>query len=332
MIIETKSNIEAKELEKLISFYGALSYAVGPSHILVTESKVQKLDPAFEQFVERAVAVPSDIQLASRAFRSEVRTVRLGPVEIGGRTQNTVFIAGPCSVESEKQIIEVSEKLVECGIKILRAGCYKPRTSPYSFQGMGIDGLKLLRDMRERFGLAVITEVRDSTHVDTVIEHTDIIQIGAKAMYDHGILRASGQCRKPVLIKRGFGTTLKEFIQAAEFVLSGGNEDVVLCERGIRTFEASTRFTLDLCGVAFVKKETNLPVIVDPTHAMGYAYGVPDLTRASTAMGVDGLLIEAHPDPKVAKSDAAQQLDLDEMAELRMSLDRVAAAVGRQIV
>ena len=332
MIIETIQNIDPVELDKIVSFYDAICYQAGSRHVIITESKVQSLDSSFQHLVDRAVPVPNDIQLASRAYRSKVRKVALGPVEIGDDTGNTVFISGPCSVESESQIVQMSEKLVACGIKILRAGCFKPRTSPYSFQGMGLDGLKLLTEMRERFGLAVITEVRDSTHVDSVIEHTDIIQVGAKAMYDHGILRACGQARKPVLLKRGFGTTLKEFVQAAEFVLSGGNENVVLCERGIRTFETSTRFTLDLCGVAFIKKETNLPVIVDPTHAMGFAYGVPDLTRASTAMGIDGLLIEAHPIPQEAKSDAAQQLDLDELDVLRKSLDAVAASVRRKIV
>jgi 3-deoxy-7-phosphoheptulonate synthase len=332
MIIETKPDITTEELNSIYSFYKGVGYAFNEGHIIITPSKIQKLDSQFQDLVKHCVPVPDDIQLASRAFKNEVREVKLGSNTIGGNTGNTVFISGPCSVESEEQITEVSKKLVECGVKILRAGCYKPRTSPYSFQGMGLDGLKLLVEMRQRFGLAVITEVRDSTHVDDVIEHTDIIQIGAKAMYDHGILRTSGQVRKPVLLKRGFGTTLKEFIQAAEFVLSGGNENVVLCERGIRTFETGTRFTLDLCGVAFIKEKTNLPVIVDPTHAFGYSYGVPDLARASTAMGIDGLLIESHPDPSVAKSDAAQQLNLEEMEILRKSLDQVAASIGRKIV
>jgi 3-deoxy-7-phosphoheptulonate synthase len=174
--------------------------------------------------------------------------------------------------------------------------------------------------------------VRDASHVDDVIEYTDIIQIGAKAMYDHGILRRCGEARKPVLLKRGFGSTLQEFVQAAEFILSGGNDEVILCERGIRTFETNTRFTLDLCGVAFLKEKTNLPVILDPSHAMGYAYGVPDLARACVAMGIEGLLIESHPTPKEAWSDAAQQLNFDEYAELLASLKSVAQAVGRKLV
>ena len=192
--------------------------------------------------------------------------------------------------------------------------------------------LKLLAKMREEYGLAVITEARDATHIDEIIEYTDIIQVGAKAMYDQGILRACAKTDKPVLIKRGFGTTLQEFVQASEFVLSGGNPNVVLCERGIRTFETKTRFTLDLCGVAWLQEYTNLPVILDPSHAMGYAYGVAPLAKACTAMGVDGLLIEAHPNPKVAKSDASQQLNYEEFTALKKELELVAGAVGYKIV
>jgi 3-deoxy-7-phosphoheptulonate synthase len=197
---------------------------------------------------------------------------------------------------------------------------------------MGIEGLRLLDKMREKYGLKVITEVRDATHVEDVIAFADVIQIGAKAMYDQGILRRCATAGKPVLLKRGFGSTLQEFVQAAEFLLSGGNSNVVLCERGIRTFETKTRFTLDLCGVAYLKEYTNLPVILDPSHAMGYAYGVADLARACTAMGVDGLLIESHPNPKVAKSDASQQLDHPQFRDLMQSLHPIAAAVGRKMI
>ena len=215
---------------------------------------------------------------------------------------------------------------------MLRAGAFKPRTSPYTFQGLGLEGLKLLDKMRSKYGLKIITEVRDSTHVDEIIEYADIIQIGAKAMYDHGILRKSGACNKPVLLKRGFGTTLQEFVQSAEFILSGGNPNVILCERGIRTFETKTRFTLDLCGAAWLKEYTNLPIILDPSHAIGYAYGVPDLARSCMALGVDGLLIETHPNPKVAKSDAEQQLDFNQFRALHGSLKKVADAVGYKVI
>jgi 3-deoxy-7-phosphoheptulonate synthase len=275
----------------------------------------------------------SDIQLASRKYMPETRTVQIDSnLAIGGKTGNTMMITGPCSVESLEQIEVCAQLCVELGVKMLRAGAYKPRTSPYSFQGMGIEGLRLLDKMREKYGLKVITEVRDATHVEDVIAFADVIQIGAKAMYDQGILRRCATAGKPVLLKRGFGSTLQEFVQAAEFLLSGGNSNVVLCERGIRTFETKTRFTLDLCGVAYLKEYTNLPVILDPSHAMGYAYGVADLARACTAMGVDGLLIESHPNPKVAKSDASQQLDHPQFRALMQSLHPIAAAVGRQMI
>ena len=274
----------------------------------------------------------NDMQLASKKYRSEKRTVKIGNTLIGGNTKKTLLIGGPCSVESEEQIEQSSQLLLSMGLTTLRGGCYKPRTSPYSFQGMGLEGLKLLAKMREKHGLSVITEVRDATQINEVIEYSDVIQVGAKAMYDQGILRACAKTQKPVLIKRGFGTTLQEFVQSAEFVLSGGNPNVMLCERGIRTFETGTRFTLDLCGVAWLKEHTNLPIILDPSHALGYRFGIADLSKACVAMGIDGLLIEAHPDPSVAKSDAAQQLDHDAFRTLLGQLQPVAKAVGYEIV
>ncbi len=186
--------------------------------------------------------------------------------------------------------------------------------------------------MRDKHGVSVITEVRDATQINKVIEYADVIQVGAKAMYDQGILRACAKTNKPILIKRGFGTTLQEFVQAAEFVLSGGNENVILCERGIRTFETGTRFTLDLCGVAWLQEKSNLPIILDPSHAMGYSYAIPSLSKACVAMGVDGLLIEAHPNPKIAKSDAAQQLNYTEFKDLLNVLRPVAQSVGYNII
>lgn len=301
--------------------------------VLVTSSKMKTLPDDALPFVEESFTTDTDIQLAGRNYIDNIREVELGNgIVIGGNSNHTVLITGPCSVESESQIEACAALCVEAGVKILRAGAFKPRTSPYTFQGLGVEGLKLLDKMRNKYGLSIITEVRDSTHVDDVIAYSDIIQIGAKSMYDHGILRNCGQTQKPVLLKRGFGTTLQEFVQSAEFILSGGNSNVILCERGIRTFETKTRFTLDLCGVAWLKQYTNLPVIVDPSHAIGYSYGVADLGRASVAMGVDGLLIETHPNPKVAKSDAEQQLNFDEFRTLHSSLGKVAHAVGRKMV
>lgn len=269
----------------------------------------------------------------SRETHPETRKIKLADdLYIGGDSNNTVMIAGPCSIESKEQIEQVAQMLVKNGIKILRAGAFKPRTNPYSFMGMAEEGLKLLREIGDKYNLKIITEIRDSTQAEMVIEYSDIIQTGAKAMWDYGMLAAVGKSNKPVMIKRSFGARVQEFAQIAEFVLNGGNENVILCERGIRSFETSTRFTLDLCGVAWLKEKTNLPIILDPSHAMGYAYGVADLTRACTAMGVDGLIIETHPNPLVAKSDAEQQLNFEQFETMYHSLKPIAAAVNRNII
>ncbi len=332
MIIHLKTNVSSNEAAQIAASVRAFHSMFRGTNVLITGSGVKELPASIEDKLDQFWVFPNDIQLASRLYLNEKRTVKFGAVTIGGNTKQTVLIGGPCSVESEDQIRESAELLVKMGLTTLRGGCYKPRTSPYSFQGLGLDGLKLLAKMREKYGLNVITEARDATHIDEIIEYTDVIQVGAKAMYDQGILRACAKTHKPVLIKRGFGTTLQEFVQAAEFVLSGGNENVILCERGLRTFETGTRFTLDLCGVAWLQEYTNLPIILDPSHAMGYAYGVPSLAKACVAMGIDGLLIETHRDPKVAKSDASQQLDHNQFEHLMKSLRPVAESVGYKII
>jgi len=332
MILHLKPSVTREKAAELAVELKAFHITEGAMNLLVTGSGIQEVPKEAEPYTDAYWVFANDIQLASRKYRSEKRSVRFGSVDIGGKSGNTLLIAGPCSVESEEQIRQSAQLLKKNGLTALRGGCYKPRTSPYSFQGLGTDGLKLLSKMREEFGLTVITEARDATHIQEIIEYTDVIQVGAKAMYDQGILRACAKTQKPVLIKRGFGTTLQEFVQAAEFILSGGNSNVILCERGIRTFETGTRFTLDLCGVAWLQEYTNLPIVLDPSHAMGYAYGVPSLAKACTAMGIDGLLIEVHPTPRSAKSDASQQLDHDQFEKLLNELKPVAQSVGYQIV
>ena len=331
MIIQLKKSVSSEQAKQLAAAVNAF-HIFNEHHVLITGSATKELPTLLEDVSDKYWVFPNDMQLASKVYQANKRTVNFGNVSIGGTTNHTVLIGGPCSVESEDQIRSSAELLVNLGLSTLRGGCYKPRTSPYSFQGLGLEGLKLLAKMREEFGLNVITEARDATHIDEIIEYTDIIQVGAKAMYDQGILRACAKTNKPVLIKRGFGTTLQEFVQAAEFVLSGGNENVVLCERGIRTFETGTRFTLDLCGVAWLQEYTNLPIILDPSHAIGYAYGVPVLAKACVAMGIDGLLIETHPNPKVALSDASQQLTYPQFEQLHHYLQKVAASVGFKMV
>jgi 3-deoxy-7-phosphoheptulonate synthase len=332
MIVHLKDSVDAAKAAALAEEAKAFHFVSDGKQVLVLGSGVKEVPAVLGDFTEESWVFPNDMQLASRQYRTETRTVQIGNVKVGGNTGNTIVISGPCSVESEEQIRQSAELLKANNLTSLRGGCYKPRTSPYSFQGLGLEGLKLLAKMREEYGFTVVTEARDATHIDEIIEHADVIQVGAKAMYDQGILRACAKTQKTVLIKRGFGTTLQEFVQAAEFVLSGGNENVLLCERGIRTFETGTRFTLDLCGVEWLKHHTNLPVVLDPSHAMGYAYGVAGLTRACVALGVDGLLIEVHPNPKVAKSDASQQLDHPQFETLLESISPVAQSVGYKIV
>lgn len=332
MIIHLNKGISAEDASKYAEKIKAFHIHSEGKEVLITSSSLKEVPAELNGKVENHWVFANDMQLASREYKKETREVKIGNVTIGGNTKNTLLISGPCSVESEEQIQESAALLKSLNLTTLRGGCYKPRTSPYSFQGLGLEGLKLLAKMREQHGLMVITEIRDATHVDEVIEHTDVIQIGAKAMYDQGILKACAKANKPVLLKRGFGSTLQEFVQAAEFLLSGGNDQVVLCERGIRTFETKTRFTLDLCGVAYLQEFTNLPIVLDPSHALGYRYGIERLTKACVAMGVDGLLIEAHPDPSLAKSDAEQQLTHQALRDLKAAIEPVAASVGYTIV
>jgi 3-deoxy-7-phosphoheptulonate synthase len=332
MIIKLNSSVTQEQASQFAAANKAFHIIDQGHHTLITSSGVKELPNDLADSTDNFWVFADDMQLASRAYRTKTREVTIGHVTIGGDTNNTILIGGPCSVESETQIRQSAQLLQTLGLTSLRGGCYKPRTSPYSFQGLGLEGLKLLAKMREEFGFSVVTEARDASHIDEIIAYSDVIQIGAKAMYDQGILRASAKSNKPVLLKRGFGSTLQETVQAAEFILSGGNDQVTICERGLRTFETKTRFTLDLCGVAYLKEYTNLPVILDPSHAMGYAYGVPDLARACVAMGIDGLLIETHPNPKVAQSDASQQLTHEEFTALFNSLKPVAEAVGRKMV
>ncbi len=332
MILHLKNDISIEKAESISTkLQGKLIYT-NENKILITSSKNKSIPNDVNDFVEEKYILESDIQLSSREYINKTRKIQINNIEIGGDTQNTLMITGPCSIESIEQIKSCAELLKKLKLTTLRAGCFKPRTSPYSFQGLGLEGLKMLSDIRKEYGFNIISEVKDASHVNDVIEHVDIIQIGAKAMYDHGILKETGKQNKPVLLKRGFGSNLQEFVQAAEFILSEGNPNVILCERGIRTFETKTRFTLDLCGVSYLKEHTNLPIILDTSHAMGYSYGVPDLTRACVAMGIDGLLIESHPNPKEAKSDASQQLDFDEFEKMFESLKPISKSINRILI
>ena len=319
-------------MQRLAAEVGGVCHARADHYVLVLSATVQALPDALVPYAREVFPMDTDAQLCQRSYGGEKRSVSVNGLSLGGTGKQTALMVGPCAVEDEEQLHRIAAMMHRCRLKILRAGCYKPRTSPYSFQGLGLEGLKMLDSVRRSHDLAVVTEVRDTAHIDQVLEYADIVQIGTKAMFDPGILRACGASNKPILLKRSFGATLQEFLQAGEFILSAGNERLMLCERGIRTFETATRFTLDLCSVAYLKAHVSLPVIIDPSHAMGHAYGVPDLSRAAMAMGVDGLLIEVHPNPARAHSDAAQQLDIPTFEALHKSLHSVAKAVGRIVV
>jgi len=279
--------------------------------------------------VEAVVPILKPFKLASREVhgaRSRVR-IRDG-VDVGG--ERLVVMAGPCSVESEKQILDTAVAVKEAGASLLRGGAYKPRTSPYSFQGMEVEGLKLLARARAETGLPIVTEVVDPHDAEIVAEYADVLQIGARNAQNFALLRRVGRTRKPVLLKRGMSTTLQEFLMAAEYILSEGNHDVILCERGIRTFETATRNTLDLSAIPVLREWTHLPIIVDPSHGTGHWQYVTPMAWASVAAGADGLMIEVHPDPTHALSDGGQSLKPKRFQELMEGVRRFAAAAGRQ--
>lgn len=332
MIIHLSKNISQDYVKEFVEGIGALCLEQPEYFVLITNHTVKQLPESIASFALNHWVFNSDMQLSSRTYHSDTYRVQIADTYIGGDQKNQLMIAGPCAIESREQIEQSCQMLKKLGIRVLRAGCYKPRTSPYTFRGLGEDGLKLLAEMREKYGLLIATEMRDATHADKVVEYADIVQVGAKAMYDHGLLTAAGQSGKPVILKRGFGSTLQELVNCADFIMSCGNNQVILCERGIRSFETNTRFTLDLCGVAWLKQYCNLPIILDPSHAMGHAYGIADLARACTAMGIDGLLIETHPQPDLALSDAPQQLDHQQFANMYVSLKQVANSVGKILV
>lgn len=279
--------------------------------------------------VEKVVFISRPFKLAGREFHPDKTVIRIGDLSIGDA--ELVVMAGPCAIEDEEQLIQAAEAVKKAGAKILRAGAFKPRTSPYSFQGLEQQGLQFLNRVREKTGLLIVTEVMDQFTVEEVAECADIIQVGARNMQNYYLLRELGRIRKPVLLKRGLSATIEEWLMAAEYILSGGNYDVILCERGIRTFEPYTRNTLDLSAVPLVKQLSHLPVIVDPSHGTGLSGLVPAMSKAALAAGADGLMIEVHPNPQEALSDGPQSLTPAQFQTLMKELKGVALSVGRLI-
>jgi 3-deoxy-7-phosphoheptulonate synthase len=280
--------------------------------------------------VREVVRITQPYKLASRAFRPEGTIVDLGKgVKVGGA--EVVVAAGPCAVESKSQIDSVAERVAQLGAKILRAGAFKPRSSPYAFQGMGEAGLKLMREAADRNGLLVVSEVMDPSQVELMLGYVDVLQVGARNMQNYHLLRALGEVRKPVLLKRGMSAMIEELLLSAEYIMAGGNYNVILCERGIRTFDTNTRNTLDIAAIPVIKKLSHLPIFADPSHGTGRRDKVAPMARAAVAAGADGLLIEVHPDPDHALSDGAQCLIPDQFATLMGELKIIAPAVGRKM-
>jgi 3-deoxy-7-phosphoheptulonate synthase len=279
--------------------------------------------------VKEVHRITSPYKLASRSFKPEPTQIKIKDVVIGGR--EVVMMAGPCTVESRDQVFRIAELVAAQGAKVLRGGAFKPRTSPYSFQGMGEEGLKYLRQAADRFDLLVVSEVMEPSQIPLFIRYVDILQIGARNMQNFNLLREVGRINKPVLLKRGPAATVEETLLAAEYIMSGGNHDVMLCERGIRTFDTYLRNTFDISAIPVFKKLSHLPVVADPSHATGRRDKVPPLAQAAVAAGVDGLLIEVHHDPETALCDGAQSLLPEQFEELMRRLRLIARAVDREI-
>lgn len=279
--------------------------------------------------VAEVLPILAPYKVASREVKPEPTTVTAGRLVVGGGTIGV--IAGPCSVESEEQLITTARAVKSAGATALRGGAFKPRTSPYSFQGLKEEGLRLLALAREETGLAIVTEVVATDDVELVAKYADVLQIGARNMQNYRLLEAVGNCGRPVLLKRGPCATMDEFLLAAEYILNEGNPDVMLCERGIRTFESHTRFSLPLASVPYLHHKTHLPVVVDPSHGTGHTYLIPDMAAASVAAGADGLILEVHPDPERALSDGFQSLNLEQFAEVMDRCRKVANALGKDL-
>jgi 3-deoxy-7-phosphoheptulonate synthase len=318
-------------IDRLVGLGFTVHRSTGVMHtVLGGVGPVEELDPAdFEAMegVKECHRIVSPYKLASRNWKPQGTVIKIKNVEIGG--PKTVTMAGPCSVESRDQIETVAAFVAAQGAQVMRGGAFKPRSSPYSFQGMGEEGLKLMREAADRNGLLVVSEVMDHIQLPVLTPYVDILQIGARNMQNFNLLREVGKTRVPVVLKRGIAATIEELLLAAEYIMSGGNYDVILCERGIRTFETYTRNTMDVSAIPVVKKLSHLPILGDPSHGTGRRDLVLPMARAAIAAGADGLLVEVHPDPDRAASDGAQTLTPPQFTEMMQQIRLIAAAVGR---
>lgn len=338
MIISTKLGTPKEELEKLVgSFEGQgirVSVITGTDYTVIglvgDTTRLDEKRIRANPYVDNVQRVSEPYKLANRLFHHEDSVISVRGIPVGGKEKLAV-IGGPCSVEGKEQIVEVAKSVKAAGGHMLRGGAYKPRTSPYAFQGLGTEGILDLVEARKVTGLPIVSELMDEAHIDEFEEYVDIVQIGARNMQNFQLLKAVGKMHKPILLKRGLANTIEEWIMSAEYIMAGGNENVILCERGIRTFERATRNTLDLSAVPVIKEKTHLPIIVDPSHATGDYKYIESMALAAVAAGADGLEIEVHDNPQCAWSDGAQCLKPEKFAETIANCRKVAAAIGREM-
>lgn len=335
MIVVLEKNISDAQLNNIIKHledYGfAIHKSAGEEKMILGAIGVQ---PNFDtrkikilEGVQEVYRITEPFKLASRSFKQENTLIKIKDIIIGGNEVN--MIAGPCSVEGEEQIMTIAELVKKNGVRILRGGAYKPRSSPYSFQGMGEEGLKLLRKAADAFDLLVITEVLENSMIDLIYKYTDIFQVGARNMQNYSLLKDLGSAKKPVMLKRGLSATVEDWLMSAEYILSNGNPDVFLCERGIRTFETYTRNTFDISSIPVVHKRSHLPVFADPSHATGLRDKVIPMARAAVAAGADGIMVEVHHDPEKALSDGPQALLPNQFEEMMTQVRMIANVIGR---
>ena len=328
----TKKNID-NVIKKLESLHLRTHLSEGEDRTIVgvigDKKIIANLEMEMMAGVEKTVRITEKYKLVSRDFNPVDTVIDVDGVKIGG--DELVVMAGPCSVENYEQLHEAAEAVKNAGAKILRGGAYKPRTSPYDFQGLGEEGLKLLRQVADEFDMKVVTEIVDREDIELVERYADILQVGARNMQNFQMLKALGKSKKPVMLKRGLSATISEWLNAAEYIMNGGNENVIFCERGIRTYETYTRNTLDLSAVAAIKELSHLPIIVDPSHGTGRRTMIAPMSKAAIAAGADGLMIEVHPHPEIALSDGNQSLTPEDFKNLMSNLGEIAKAVGKKI-
>ncbi len=337
MIIVLKQGTTQQEIDTVTNAVVARGVSVSPivgteMTILGLTGDTSRIDPdQLESFhcVERIMKVAEPFKKANRAFHPAPSEIKIGNTVVGGK--KLAIMAGPCSVESNEQITAVAQAVKDAGATVLRGGAFKPRTSPYSFQGLAYEGLDMLCHAREQTGLPIVTELMSPYDIDTFVEKVDCIQVGARNMQNFDLLKQLGKIRKPILLKRGLSATIEEWLMSAEYIMAGGNEQVILCERGIRTFETYTRNTLDLSAICAVKKLSHLPVIVDPSHSTGKSWMVQPIARAAIAVSADGVMIEVHNDPAHALCDGAQSITPAAFVDVMADIRKIAEAVGREV-